>query len=196
MKVIVTALRRVVTSAVLGTALLLAPTMAPGARADEHDTYEAEEIFDKATGFFGDVSEGLAKAIEKAFADEGLPNAYIEGEEASGAIGIGLRYGKGRLHRKMAESREIFWQGPSIGFDFGGDASKVFVLIYKLKDTDDLFQRYPGVDGSVFLLAGFGLHYERSGDITLAPIRSGVGLRAGANVGYTKYTRKRSWLPF
>ncbi len=192
MKAIVAALRRVVISAVLGLALVLAP----GARADEHDTYDVEEIFGKAEGFFGDVSEGLAKAIEKAFADEGRPNAYIEGEEASGAIGIGLRYGKGKLHRKMEETREIFWQGPSIGFDFGGDASKVFVLIYKLKDTDDLYQRYPGVDGSVFLLAGFGLHYERSGDVTLAPIRSGVGLRAGANVGYTKYTRKRSWLPF
>lgn len=187
-------MKRFATALVFAFALLLASNHA--AVAGEHDTYDKDEIFEKVTGFFGEISEGLAKAVEKALADEGLPNAYIAGEEASGAIGIGLRYGRGKLDRKTAEPRQIFWQGPSIGFDVGGDASKVFVLIYNLNEPDSLFRRFPGVDGSLYFVAGFGIHYESAGGITLAPIRSGVGLRAGANVGYTHYTKKRSWLPF
>ncbi len=187
-------MKRIAATFVLAFALFVASD--PAAIADEHDTYGEEEIFEKAAGFFGDLSEGLAKAVEKVFADQGRPNAYIAGEEVSGAIGIGLRYGKGELHRKTAEPRQVFWQGPSIGFDLGGDASKVFVLIYELKDTETLFQRFPGVDGSLYFIAGFGVHYESAGGVTLAPIRSGVGLRAGVNVGYTHYTKKHSWLPF
>ncbi|MFQ5958278.1 MAG: DUF1134 domain-containing protein [Alphaproteobacteria bacterium] len=187
-------MKRFATTIVLAFAFFVASN--PAAIAEEHDTYDKDEIFEKASGFFGDVSEGLAKAVEKVFADQGSPNAYIAGEEAGGAIGVGLRYGKGELNRKTAEPRQVFWQGPSIGFDVGGDASKVFVLIYDLKETESLFRRFPGVDGSLYFVAGFGVHYESAGGVTLAPMRTGVGLRAGANVGYTHYTKKHSWLPF
>jgi len=174
---------------------VVAMTAVTTARAAD-DTYSAEEISAKAQGFFGDTTEGMAKAIEKVFADHGRPNAYITGEEVSGAIGVGLRYGNGTLNRKTGGSRKVYWQGPSIGWDIGGNASKVFTLIYKLKNTEDLFQRYPGVDGSFYFIAGIGVNYQQSGDIILAPIRTGVGLRAGANIGYLHYNKEHSWLPF
>lgn len=166
----------------------------PGASAD--DTYTMEEITAKAEGFFGDTTEGLAKAIEKVFNDHGQPNAFILGEEVSGAIGVGLRYGNGMLNRKTTGERKVYWQGPSIGWDLGGNASKVFTLIYNLRSEDELFQRYPGVEGTLYVVAGVGLNYQQSGDVILAPIRTGVGLRAGASIGYLHYNREHSWLPF
>jgi hypothetical protein len=167
---------------------------APGASAD--DTYTMEEITAKAEGFFGDTTEGLAKAIEKVFNDHGQPNAFIIGEEVSGAIGVGLRYGNGMLNRKASGERKVYWQGPSIGWDLGGNASKVFTLIYNLGSEAELFQRYPGVEGTLYVVAGVGLNYQQSGDVILAPIRTGVGLRAGASIGYLHYNREHSWLPF
>lgn len=167
------------------------------ARADATDeTFSQSEILKTASGFFGELSEGLAKAVEKVFNDLGQPNAYIIGEEASGAVGIGARYGNGTLHFKAGGTRDVYWQGPSIGFDVGGDASKVLTLVYDLTAIDALFQRFPAVDGSFYFVAGVGVNYQQSGDIVLAPIRTGVGLRAGANIGYTHYTRDHSWLPF
>lgn len=166
------------------------------ARAADDDSYSEDEILAKAKGFFGETTEGLAKAIEHVFEDQGRPNAYVAGEEVSGAVGVGLRYGDGMLHRKNGEQLKVYWQGPSVGFDLGGNASKVFVLIYNLGDTSQIFQRFPGVDGSFYFVAGVGVNYQKSGDITLAPIRTGVGLRAGANIGYLHYTRKKSWNPF
>ena len=163
---------------------------------NEEDTFSQDEILEKARGFFGETTEGLAQAVEKVFEDHGRPNAYIVGEEASGAIGVGLRYGKGSLNLKVGDSRDVFWQGPSIGFDLGGNASRVFTLVYRLPDTEAIFQRFPGVDGSFYLVAGLGVNYQKSGDIVLAPMRTGVGLRAGANVGYLHYTRESSWNPF
>ncbi len=158
-------------------------------------TYSEDEILGKAKGFFGATTEGLAKAIEKVFADQGQPNAYITGEEASGAIGIGVRYGEGTLNRKTGAVRHVYWQGPTIGFDFGADASKMFILIYHLPDENSLFQRFPAIDGSFYFVAGLGVNYQQSGQIIQAPIRTGVGLRAGVNVGYMHYTRKFSWIP-
>lgn len=185
-------IRRTIPLALIA-ALLFAP--APDARAQEEDTYEQNEILQKAGDFFGATTEGLAKALEKAFADQGKPNAYVAGEEISGAIGIGVRYGNGMLNRKAGAPMKVYWQGPSIGFDFGGNASKVFVLIYHLPDTNSLFQRYPAVDGSIYVIAGIGVNYQKSGDIILAPIRTGVGLRAGVSIGYMHYTREHSWIP-
>lgn len=180
---------------VLCTFIVIATlSFAPVASAD--DTYTMEEITAKAEGFFGDTTEGLAKAIEKVFNDHGQPNAFILGEEVSGAIGVGLRYGNGMLNRKTAGARKVYWQGPSIGWDLGGNASKVFTLVYNLKSDGALFQRYPGVEGSFYFVAGVGLNYQQSGDVILAPIRTGVGLRAGANIGYLHYNREHSWLPF
>lgn len=190
-----TDLRRSCGHALVALILLLAGAGPAPAQEAERDTYDREEVFEKAAAFFGGASEGLAKAIEKVFAEQGRPNAYIAGEEVSGAIGVGLRYGEGTLHRKTGESRKVYWQGPSIGLDLGADASKVFVLVYHLPDVDSLFQRFPTVDGSFYFVAGVGVNYQKSGNIVQAPIRTGVGLRAGVNVGYMHYTREFSWVP-
>ena len=165
-------------------------------RAVKDDSYNKDEVLEKARGFFGSTTKGLAEGIEKVFNDLGRPNAYIEGEEFGGAFVIGLRYGRGQLNRKLGLPTEIFWQGPSVGFDFGGNVSKVFTLIYKLKNANDMFRRFPGVDGSLYVIAGISLNYQQAGDTVLVPIRTGVGLRAGANVGYLHYNQDHSWLPF
>lgn len=171
------------------------PSRATGQPVSQ-DTYSAEEIVSKGRDFFGATTEGLAKAIEKVFAEQGQPNAYILGEEGSGAVIVGLRYGKGTLNYKGGGGLPLFWQGPSAGWDFGGNASKVFTLVYNLRTTDQMLQRFPGVDGSLYVVGGIGVNYQRSGEITLAPIRTGVGLRAGASIGYLHYTLKRSLIPF
>lgn len=166
-----------------------------GSQVDEAHTYSAEEVTQAASNFFGATTEGLAKAIERTFSDYGRPNAYIMGNEGGGAVVVGLRYGKGKLQFKGGESQTVYWQGPSIGWDFGGNASKVFTLVYNLRSSSELFQRFPAVDGSLYVIAGVGVNYQRSGNITLAPIRTGVGLRAGASLGYVHYTRESSYLP-
>jgi hypothetical protein len=157
--------------------------------------FTSREVLDRARGFFGDTTEGLAKGIEKLFAEQGRPNAIILGEEGGGAIVVGLRYGRGTLETASGTRREVFWQGPSVGFDVGGNAAKVFTLVYNLDDAEQLYQRFPGVDGSLYFIAGLSVNYQRSGNITLAPIRTGVGWRQGANIGYLHYTRERSINP-
>jgi hypothetical protein len=187
--------------AMLTLAVALVFVAAPVRAADDgadggDDTYTIEEVLGAATGFFGATTEGLATVIEKAFSDLGRPNGYIAGEEISGAFIVGLRYGRGALNRKGESPSPVYWQGPSIGFDFGGNGSKVFTLVYDLPNEEALFQRYPGVDGSFYFVAGLGMNYQRAGDVTLAPIRTGVGLRMGANVGYLHYGREHSLVPF
>lgn len=179
-------------SILAGLAVLLA--LAPAAGAD--DTFDADEILQRATGFFGEASEGLAGAVEKAFRDLGRPNAYVAGEEGSGAFVLGFRYGQGVLERRSGARRFVYWSGPSVGWDFGGNASKVFMLVYGLPSEDAIFQRFAGVEGSVFVVAGVGMNYVQSGAIVLAPIRTGVGLRAGVSAGYLSFTPRRSWNPF
>jgi len=163
-----------------------------------NDTYSPDEIVQKAADFFGATTEAVGKAVEKVFAEKGRPNGYIVGSEASGAIGVGLRYGEGDLFMKRSGNRttKVYWQGPSVGFDFGGNASKSFTLVYKLPNTEAIFQRFPGVDGSAYFVAGIGVNYQQAGNIILAPMRTGVGLRAGVNVGYLAYTKERNILPF
>ncbi|MDP3294101.1 MAG: DUF1134 domain-containing protein [Nevskia sp.] len=160
------------------------------------ETYSQEETVAAAEKFFGGTTSGLAKTIEKAFSELGRPVGYIIGNEGSGAFVVGLRYGEGNLVYKGGGSTKVYWQGPSVGWDIGGNASKVFTLVYNLRWTKDLYQRFPGVDGSLYVVAGIGLNYQRAGDITLAPIRTGVGLRAGANIGYLAYTREKRLNPF
>jgi hypothetical protein len=167
---------------------------APSTTSDS--TYALDEITDKAVLFFGDTTEGLAKAIEKAFADNGRPNGYITGSEGSGAVVLGLRWGSGELHMRGQPPVTVHWSGPSLGLDFGGNLSKVFVLCYDLPSTDAIFQRFPGVEGSVYVVAGFTVNYQQRDGIILAPIRTGAGLRAGANVGYLHYRREPSLNPF
>jgi hypothetical protein len=156
------------------------------------DTYSPAEITTMAEGLFGDTTEGLAKAIEKTFADLGYPNDFIAGEEISVAIGIGLRYGQGLLDRKSAELRKVFWQGPSLSWDLGGNASKIFTLVYKLYKEEQLFQRFPVVDGSFYFVAGLGVSYQQFGAVTLAPIGTGVGFRTHSNGGYLHYGTEHS----
>jgi hypothetical protein len=178
----------------LGLALIAAPAFA--AEKKDGKTYDEETVLKDASEFFGTHTEGLAKVIEKAFKDQGQPNAYIKGEEASGAIAVGLRYGDGVLAFKDGRTRKVHWSGPSIGFDFGGNAAKVFVLVYHLNDAEKLFQRFPAVDGSFYFIGGAGINYQQRGNIILAPIRLGVGLRAGANIGYMHYTKTKTYNPF
>ncbi len=160
------------------------------------DTFTEDEIVTAASGFFGDTSKGMAEAVHKVFSDYGQPNAYITGEEGGGAFILGLRYGGGTLVMKSGERSNVYWQGPTAGWDFGGNAVKVFTLIYNLPNTKAIFQRFPGVEGSAYFIGGIGLNYQQRGDVILAPMRSGVGLRLGASVGYLKYTEGREWLPF
>ena len=148
-----------------------------------------------AENLFGATTKGLASVIEKIFQDLGQPNGFISGDEISGAFIIGLRYGRGELNQKGKTKQPIFWQGPSIGFDFGGNASKTFVLIYNMSSPADLYRRFPGLDGSFYFVAGIGVNYQTDGVLTVAPIRTGVGLRAGASLGYLHYTRESSWFP-
>ncbi|MBN9532337.1 MAG: DUF1134 domain-containing protein [Alphaproteobacteria bacterium] len=160
------------------------------------DKFTQNEIVQAASGFFGMTTEAVAKAVQKVFSEQGLPDAYITGEEGSGAIIVGLRYGSGWLIRKHHKARKVYWQGPSVGFDIGGNASKSFTLVYNLRSADRLFQKFPGIEGTYYFIAGIGVNYLRAGDITLAPMRTGVGLRAGVNAGYLTFTREESLNPF
>lgn len=166
------------------------------AAAQDSDAFTQNEIVQAGANFFGVTTEAFAKAVQRVFREQGLPDAYVQGDEGSGAFIVGLRYGSGWLIRKGREPLKVYWQGPSVGFDFGGNASKCFTLIYNLRDDDRLFQKFPGVEGSFYFVAGIGVNYERASGITLAPMRTGVGLRAGVNAGYLTFTRERSFNPF
>jgi hypothetical protein len=178
-------------------ALLAASLPAPlWAQANTTDAYTEDEILKATKDFFGDTSRDLAIIIEKVFKDQGQPNAYISGEEAAGAIAVGVRYGNGWMHRKTAKNMRVFWQGPSLGFDLGANASKVFTLVYNIGKSSEIFQRYPGVEGTIYVVGGFGVNYQQRGNVILAPIRTGVGLRGGVNIGYLHYSREQQTLPF
>jgi hypothetical protein len=191
-------------AALFASALLLAgPARAaegnqqtPPVQSQSDGTYSEQEIISGAGQVFGGTAKGLADAVHSVFKKYGEPNAYIQGEEASGAIVLGLRYGSGTLHMKNGTVEQVFWQGPSAGWDFGGNAVKVFTLVYNLPSGETIYQRFPGVEGSAYLVAGIGVNYQQRDNVVLAPMRSGVGLRLGASVGYLKYTKDREWLPF
>ncbi|MBV9330395.1 MAG: DUF1134 domain-containing protein [Alphaproteobacteria bacterium] len=166
----------------------------------EHDTerdntFNEDEITRDVSGFFGMTTEAAAKAVERVFSDLGEPDAYIKGDEGSGAFIAGVRYGSGWLVRKGFEPIKVYWRGPSVGFDFGANASKCFTLVYNLRQERRLYQRFPGVEGSFYFIAGIGVNYMRSGGVTLAPMRTGVGLRAGVNAQYQVYSDRRDWFP-
>ena len=166
------------------------------AQTQSGPTYEEGEIVAEVADFFGITAEAASEIVEEAFRENGRPTGYIRGEEVSGALGVGLRYGSGEMQLRNGQTRRVFWQGPSIGFDTGANASKVFTLVYGLTDGDAIYQRFPGVSGSAYFIAGMGVNYQRRGDVTLAPIRAGVGFRLGVNVGYLAYSRERHVLPF
>jgi hypothetical protein len=158
--------------------------------------YSQSEIIQAGGRFFGSVSKGLASVVEYAFQKSGRPNGYILGTDAGGAFVAGLRYGEGTLYTKDAGAHKVYWQGPSVGYDFGGEGSKTMVLVYNLRDPSQIYERYAGVQGSAYIVGGVGIQFQTHGNVTLAPIRSGIGLRLGANIGYLKYTREPTWNPF
>ncbi len=159
-------------------------------------TFKREEILSAAEGTFGKGAAGLAGILERTLKDQGEPNAYIAGREAGGAIVLGLRYGSGTMFHKVEGPMPVHWTGPSVGFDLGGDASKVFVLVYNLYDSEELFRRFPSGEGRLYVVGGFAATYLRRGNIVLIPIRLGVGWRQGVNLGYMKFSHKGKVLPF
>jgi len=158
--------------------------------------YGNHELVSTGHRFFGTVSRGLASVIEKAVSQWGQPNGYILGQEGGGAFVAGLRYGEGTLYTKNAGDLRVYWQGPSVGFDLGGEGARTMMLVYSLPSVDAVYQRFAGVDGSAYIIGGFGMTALTANNIVVVPIRSGVGLRLGANIGYLKFTPTATWNPF
>ncbi|WP_349371041.1 DUF1134 domain-containing protein [Salinarimonas sp.] len=195
-----------VAALILALALLVAPGAlhaAPGdPRATNTDmmrqtqTYTTQETIEAGHRFFGSTSRGLALTIEQAVARWGQPNGYILGQEASGAFFGGLRYGEGVLYTRNAGQRPVFWQGPSLGFDVGGDGARTMMLVYNLPSTEALYRRFVGLDGSAYLVGGVGMTALMADEMVVVPIRTGVGARLGLNLGYLKFTAQPTWNPF
>jgi hypothetical protein len=177
-------------------ALLVGLPVAPAAAQEAPQRYSSNEILDTGHRFFGGVSRGLANVVERAFSTWGQPNGYVLGQEGGGAFVAGLRYGEGTLYTKNAGDLRVYWQGPSLGWDVGGEGARTMMLIYNLPATPAIYQRFAGVDGSAYIVGGVGMTALTSGGIVVVPIRSGVGLRLGANVGYLKFTPQATWNPF
>src|SRR6266436_5736000 len=181
----------------------VAQPQAPQAQSPEYQAqqapgahYSSNEIVDAGHRFFGTISRGLAQIVEKAGSQFGLPNGYVLGQEAGGAVVAGLRYGEGILYTKNAGDLRVYWQGPSLGFDFGGDGARTMMLVYNLPATDAVYQRFVGIDGSAYFVGGLGMTALTASNMIVVPIRSGVGFRLGANVGYLKFTPTSTWNPF
>ncbi|SFG69802.1 DUF1134 domain-containing protein [Methylobacterium gossipiicola] len=180
-----------------GSALALpARTAPPAPEASGPGTFRPAEIIDNGHRFFGSMSRGLALTVEEATRRWGEPNGYILGQEASGAIVGGVRYGEGTLYTRNAGKRRIYWQGPSIGFDVGGDGDRTMMLVYNLPAVQGLYRRFVGIDGSAYFIGGFGMTAVTADEVVVVPIRTGVGARLGINIGYLKFTDRPTWNPF
>ncbi|MDQ0564234.1 hypothetical protein QO004_006052 [Rhizobium mesoamericanum] len=176
--------------------LILVPTEVAAQQQSNSGQYSMQEIVDAGHSFFGSTSGGLAKVIEAAFQKYGLPNGYILGQEGSGAFIAGLTYGEGQLNTKNAGEHPLYWQGPSLGIDYGGQGTRVMMLVYDLPSTDAIYARFGGVSGQAFVVAGFGMTLLKNDNVLVVPIRTGVGARLGLNVGYLKVTPNPTWNPF
>jgi hypothetical protein len=172
------------------------PAPAVPAQPPASGQFSPDEIIAAGHHFFGDISRGLATLVEKAGSRWGLPNGYILGEEAGGAFVGGLRYGDGTLYTKNAGDLRVYWQGPSLGLDYGADGARTMMLVYNLPRTAAIFERFGGLDGSAYIVGGLGMTALAANDIVIVPIRAGVGLRLGANLGYLKFTPRPTWNPF
>jgi hypothetical protein len=168
----------------------------PGAVVVEEDGYTIDEIKEATRGFFGSISTGLASVIEHAFAKSGRPTAYVLGQEGGGAFLAGLRYGEGTLFLRRGGAQRIYWHGPSIGYDIGAAGSRTMFLIYKARTAEELYRRFTGIDGSAYLVGGVGITFLTNGRVVMAPIRSGLGIRLGASIGYIRFTGGPTWNPF
>jgi hypothetical protein len=182
-------------AALLGVALPR-PALAQAPAQGGLETFSGSELVDSGHRFFGTISRGLALTVQEAIKRWGEPNGYILGQEASGAFFGGLRYGEGALYTRNAGQRRVYWQGPSLGFDVGGEGARTMMLVYNLPAVRALYTRFAGLDGSAYLVGGFGLTAAMAGDIVVVPIRSGVGARLGLNMGYIKFTANPTWNPF
>lgn len=183
----------------IGLAAPLSPAQAQGpyaARSENPETFTPQELVDSGHSFFGNVSRGLALTLQEAVKRWGEPNGYILGQEASGAFVGGLRYGEGTLYTRNRGQQRIFWQGPSVGFDFGGEGARTMMLVYNMPAADALYRRFVGLDGSAYFIGGFGMSAAAADEMVVVPIRSGVGARLGVNLGYLKFTPEPTWNPF
>jgi hypothetical protein len=188
----------------MALAIMLGLAALPVARANagaaatgqQGETYTSQEIIDKGHKVFGRTTKEVASVVEYAFQRYGEPNGYIVGEEGSGAIIGGLRYGEGTLFMKNGFRKKIYWQGPSIGMDFGGNGSRVLVLVYGLQHPNDLLARFAGIEGTAYVVGGLGVNFQQYANVKLAPIRTGLGFRLGLNAGYLKYSDRPQWNPF
>lgn len=190
-------LQRIARFGLIAAAAMLAGLILPARyAAATGDKYTMQEVVDEGHRFFGSTSGGLAKVVETAFQRYGLPNGYILGQEGSGAFIAGLTYGEGQLNTKNAGQHEVFWQGPSLGIDYGGQGTRVMMLVYDLPSIDSLYERFGGVSGSAFVVAGVGMTVLKNNNVLVVPIRTGIGARLGVNVGYLKLTQAPTWNPF
>ena len=183
-------------SPVLAQPAPVQPVPGPEAGPPPSQTFAPGELVAAGHRFFGGVSRGLATIIEKAVSQWGLPNGYVLGQEGGGAVVVGLRYGEGVLYTKNAGDLKVFWQGPSVGWDVGGEGARTMMLVYNLPATTAIYQHFAGLDGSAYFVGGFGMTVLTANRIVVIPIRAGVGVRLGANVGYLKFTDRATWNPF
>jgi hypothetical protein len=181
---------------VFATLAAMAQQQAPPPGQTTVPAYSSNEVLDAGHRFFGTVSRGLAQIVERTGSQFGLPNGYILGQEGGGAFIGGLRFGEGTLYTKNAGDLRVFWQGPTVGWDFGGEGARTMMLVYGLPATDAIYQRFLGIDGSAYVVGGLGMTVLTFNNVVVVPIRSGVGLRLGANVGYLKFTDRPTWNPF
>ena len=179
----------VVLAAGKGSAVADAPAATP-------EEFPVDEVVDTGHRFFGSITKGLAEAVQEAGRRWGLPNAYILGQEASGAFVGGLRYGEGKMYTRNAGTQRVYWQGPSVGFDWGADGDRTMMLVYNLPAVNAIYQRFGGVDGSAYFVGGVGFTALGAQGVVVAPIRTGVGARLGVNVNYLKFTEQATWNPF
>ncbi|WP_169054369.1 EipA family protein [Nitratireductor sp. XY-223] len=190
----------VVVSQLAAAALVFAaahsPALAQHAQPVGSEPYTMQEIVDEGHNYFGQATDGLARVVERSFEQYGLPNGYVLGEEGSGAIVGGLTYGEGQLYTKNAGEHPVFWQGPSLGFDYGGQGSRVMMLVYELQSIEDIYGRFAGVSGQAYAVAGVGMTVLQGGHVVIVPIRTGIGARIGINIGYLKLTPRPTWNPF
>jgi hypothetical protein len=173
----------------------LPPPNGQGPQNGQAQEYSHDEVVGRVSDFLGVTAESAGAAVERMFKENGRPTGYVAGQEGSAAFIFGVRYGKGLLYMKDRKAQAVYWQGPSVGFDAGGNASRVFVLCYDLEYPDAIYRRFPGVEGSAYFVGGLGVNYQRADGMTIAPIRAGVGLRLGANVGYLAYSRHQNLIP-
>jgi hypothetical protein len=177
-------------------ASLALPAASALAYQERPQRFAPDQLVDSGHRFFGTVSRGLAQVVEEATRRWGQPNAYVLGQEASGAFVAGARFGEGTMYTRNAGDQRIYWQGPSLGFDAGADGARTMMLVYNLPSVGAIYRRYGGVDGSAYLIGGFGFTALTADDVVVVPIRSGVGARLGVNLGYLKFTSKSTWNPF